>query len=193
MSSQDSSKKITIGRIGEPFGVKGWSHLFSFTDPANNIFNYTNWQIRAYKKKEAQWKPVEIEFHKPHGGDFVIKFKGYDDRDQALLLKNHTIAVDRADLPALGKDEYYWDDLIGLQVISTTGKSFGEIDYLFEAGPNEIIATKILKEAHAPTRAQTGTQSKSHTVTHYIPYTKDVVKSVDLTKKIMVVEWEAIE
>lgn len=188
MSSQDS-KKITIGRIGEPFGVKGWSHLYSFTEPADNIFNYSHWQIRAYKKKDAQWTPIEIESHKPHGGNFVIKFKGCDDRDQALLLKNHTIAVDRADLPTLGKDEYYWDDLIGLQVISTKGESFGEIDYLFEAGPNDIIATKMLKE----TRAQASVPKKPHSSTHYIPYTKDVVKSIDLEKKIMIVEWDAIE
>ncbi len=189
MSSQDSSKKITIGRIGEPFGVKGWSHLFSFTEPADNIFNYTNWQIRAYKKKDAQWVPAEIEFHKPHGGNYVIKFKGSNDRDQALLLKNHTIAVDRAGLPALEKGEYYWSDLIGLQVISTKGESFGEIDYLFEAGSNDIIATKIMKE----TRAQASVQKKPPSSTHYIPYTKDVVKSVDLAKKIMIVEWESLE
>lgn len=184
---------ITIGRIGDAYGIVGWSHVFSFTDPADNIFNYTHWQIRTYQKKEAQWRPIEVEHHKPHGNAYVVKFKGCDDRDQALLLKNHTIAVERADLPALKKDEYYWSDLIGLQVISTTGESFGEISHLFEAGPNQIIATKILKEAHAPARAKTGTQFKPHTTTHYIPYTKDIVKSIDLVKKIMLVEWEAIE
>lgn len=188
MSSQDSRKTI-IGRIGEPFGVQGWSHLFSFTEPADNIFNYTHWQIRAYQKKDAQWQPVDLEYHKPHGKDFVVKFKGCDDRDQALLLKNHTIAVERADLPALAKDEYYWEDLIGLQVISTKGESFGIIDYLFEAGSNNIIATKMPTE----TRAQASAQKKPHATTHYIPYTKDVVKSVDLAKKMMIVEWDAIE
>lgn len=185
MSSQES-KKITIGRIGDAFGVKGWSHLFSFTEPADNIFKYIHWQIRAYKKKDAQWRPIEVEFYKPHGGDYVVKFKDCDDRDQALLLKNHTIAVDRVDLPELEKGEYYWSDLIGLQVVNTKGESFGEIDYLFEAGSNDIIATKIIKKTNVQSK-------KPHTITHYIPYTKDVVKSVDLTKKIMIVEWDALE
>lgn len=173
MSSPDP-QKIIIGRIGDAFGVKGWSHIYSFTQPAKNLFTYANWQIRAYKKKGAQWRPIEIEFHKPHGADFVAKFKDCNDRDQALLLKNHTIAVDRTDLPALEENEYYWDDLIGLEVISTTGESFGKIDHLFEAGPNDIIATKGEK-------------------THYIPYSKDIVKSVDLDKKTMIVDWEGIE
>ena len=172
MSSQNS-KKIVIGRIGDAFGVKGWSHLFSFTEPADNIFNYTHWQIRAYQKKNAQWVSAELEFHKSHGRDFVVKFKGSDDRDQALLLKNHTIAVDRTDLPTLEKGEYYWNDLIGLQVINTKGESFGEIDYLFEAGSNDIIATKGEK-------------------THYIPYRKEIIKSVDLEKKMMIVDWESL-
>jgi 16S rRNA processing protein RimM len=185
MSSSSDSKKIIIGRIGDAYGVQGWSHIFSFTDPADNLFEYKNWHIRAYQKKGAPWRAVELEYHKPHGAAFVAKIKGYDDRDQALLLKNHSIAVDRSEIPTLKENEYYWNDLIGLQVINTQGESFGEIDHLFEAGPNDIIATKIIAEARTAT-------SKEKSTTHYIPYTKDVVKSVDLEKKIMIVEWETL-
>lgn len=177
-SSSDSQQKIIIGRIGDAYGVQGWSHIFSFTDPANNLFEYKNWQIRAHQKKGAQWRLVEVEFHKPHGAAFVAKIKGCDDRDQALLLKNHTIAIDRESMPALKENEYYWSDLIGLQVVNTQGDPFGEITHLFEAGPNDIIATKT---------------SAKKPGTHYIPYTKDIVKSVDLEKKIMIVDWDAIE
>ena len=121
-----------------------------------------------------RWQPITLESHKPHGNAFVAKFQGCDDRDQALLFKNHTIAINRTGLPALKKNEYYWSDLIGLQVFNTKGESFGIITHLFEAGPQNIIAVQNEK-------------------THYIPYTKDIVKSIDLEKKIMVVDWEGIE
>jgi len=168
------SKKITLGRIGDAFGVKGWLHVHSFTEPADNIFHYAHWQIRAYQKNNATWRPIEIESHKPHGSAFIVKFKGYEDRDQALLLKNHTIATDRTALPELKDNEYYWSDLVGLEVINTNGESFGVVDYLFETGANDIIATKGKK-------------------THYIPYIKQVIKSIDLEKKIILVEWEALK
>ena len=91
-----------------------------------------------------------------------------------MLLKNHTIAVERTDLPALEKNEYYWDDLIGLSVINTQGKSFGVVDHFFETSANDVIITKGTK-------------------TRYIPYIKQVIKSVDLEKKLIIVEWEGIE
>lgn len=169
-----ATNKITLGRIGDAFGVKGWVHVFSFADPAENIFNHTQWQIRAYQKRDTIWHEVEVESHKPHGNAFIAKLKGCDDRDQALLLKNHTIAIERESLPALKRTQYYWDDLIGLEVINTHGESFGIVHHLFEAGINIIMAT----------------QGKQ---THYIPYTKDVVKSVDLEKKMIQVKWESLE
>lgn len=185
-----TSTKITLGRIGEPFGVKGWVHVHSFTDPAENIFHYPHWQIRAYQKRDAVWRLIEIESHKPHGSNaFIVKFKNCDDRDQALLLKNHTIGTDREELPALKENEYYWSDLIGLDVVNTQGESFGVVDYLFETGANDIIATKPKSEAPAEAGARFASRNK----THYIPYIKSVIKSVDLDKKIITVEWEALE
>lgn len=169
------SNKIIIGRIGDAYGIKGWSHVFSFTQPPENIFLYTHWQIRAYQKKETSWRSVEVELHKTHGNAFVAKLKGCDDREQALLLKNHTIAINREQLSSLKDGEYYWSDLIGLQVINTKSESLGTIDHLFEAGSHDIIAVTHGKK------------------THYIPYSKDVVKSVDLSAQIMMVEWEKIE
>jgi 16S rRNA processing protein RimM len=120
---------------------------------------------------DDHFAPVELESHKPHGGGYVIKIKNSNDRDQALLLKGKTLAVERSELPVLKKDEYYWSDLIGLAVINMKGESLGIVDHLFETGSNDVIATdkNIL-----------------------IPYLRSVVKAVDLEKKTIQVEWEII-
>ena len=164
-----TSSKIIVGAIGDAFGVKGWSHLISFTDPQDNIFNYQQWQLQVDRQDKNHFAPTQLESYKPHGNGFVIKIVDVNDRDQALLLKGKSIAVERTELPTLKKDEYYWSDLVGLNVMNTKGDSLGAIDHLFETGSNDVIVT----------------------TTHlYIPYLKSVIKEIDLGKKIMVVEWE---
>lgn len=165
------NNKIIIARVGDAFGVKGWSHLYSFTDPHDNVFSYKNWQIEI---KPNHFEPLILESHKAHGNSYVVKIKGSDDRDQALLLKGKSIAVDRADLPAPAEDEYYWSDLVGLAVTNTKGESLGVIDHLFETGSNDVIVTRLPN-----TKKQ-----------NYIPYLSTVVKKVDLSNKTMLVEWE---
>jgi 16S rRNA processing protein RimM len=173
-------KKIVIGAIGDAYGVKGWSHLISFTDPHDNIFNYKNWQIQIDRKDEDHFKPVKLELYKPHGNGFVVKIENSNDRDQALLLKGRTIAVERVELPTPKKDEYYWSDLVGLTVINTKNESLGIIDHLFETGSNDVVVTTITTTV--------GTHIAKQTI--YIPYLKSVIKEIDLEKKIMIVEWD---
>ncbi len=163
-------KKIIIGRLAGAYGIKGWSHLISFTDPQENILHYSNWQIQ----KNNIWQSVSREAEKKHGNGFVVKLTGCDDRDQALLLKNTEIAIDSADLPKAPDNQYYWDDLIGFTVIDLSRKSLGTIDYLFATGANDVIAVSLDKKQH------------------FIPYLKEVVKSVDVNNKIITVDWEII-
>lgn len=163
------AKQLVIGRLGDALGVTGWLHLYSHSDPAKNIFDYKKWFILKNNK------PVYIhrESHKPHGNHFTVKLKDCNDRDQALLLKNQDIYIDRAELPALSNDEFYWDDLVGLSVINTDEKLIGIVDHLFENGANTVIAVKGEKM-------------------QYVPYLPDVILEIDMAKKIIVVDWEVL-
>lgn len=165
-STMQSKKKIIIGRIGDAYGIKGWSHLFSFTDPHENIFNYKNWQMQT---DGNHFIPIKLECYKAHGNGYVIKFTNVNDRDHALLLKGKSLAIESSELPVLKKDEYYWFDLVGLAVINTKGESLGIVDHLFETGSNDVIATNT---------------------NVLIPYLRSVVKAVDLEKKTILVEWD---
>jgi 16S rRNA processing protein RimM len=177
------SKKIIIGAIGDAYGIKGWSHLISFADPHSNIFNYPHWQIQIDRQDQDRFTPLKIESHKPHGNGFVVKIENCNDRDQALLFKGKSIAVERTELPATKKGVYYWSDLVGLTVINTKNQSFGVIDHLFDTGSNDVIVTVI------------ETKIDKHIAKQniYIPYLKSVVKEIDLDKKMMLVEWDLNE
>lgn len=163
------SHSIVIGRLGAPYGIKGWLHLISYTDPPDNIFDYTDWHLQ----KTNQLTPIKIDSYRQHGKGHVIKLTHINDREAAMQHKGLDIVIDRAQLPTTEADEYYWSDLIGLTVITTTGQTLGIVDYLFETGSNDVIVTKGEKQ-------------------HFIPYIDDVIKKIDLANHTIQVDWEPI-
>jgi 16S rRNA processing protein RimM len=162
-------EKIVVGKISTPHGVKGWVKVFSFTDPIDNILNYQPWYIHH----QDGWKSVEVGQGRVHGKTIVAHIEGIDDRDSAERLKGFEIAVQRDQLPEVEADEFYWIDLIGLQVVNLQSKVLGTVDHLMETGANDVLVIKGDKE-------------------HLVPFVLDeFIKEVDLKNKKMLVDWDA--
>ena len=162
-------KPLIIGRVGAPFGVKGFVHVHSFSEPEDNLIHFSEW----FLKLQEEWKPFPVLEARAHGKNFVAHLKGCDDRDAAALLTHADIGVARQAFPILPKGEYYWADLIGLAVYTDTGKYFGIIDSLFETGSNDVMLVRDQK------------------LEYLIPYIlEDVILHVDLQTKKMTVCWD---
>lgn len=159
---------LKLGSISGVFGVKGWLKVYAFTDKKENILSYQPWYIERNNVRKA----VKLKAGKPHGKTIVALIEGIDDRNEAELWVGSDIYIPTDQLPALGKNEYYWSDLVGLSVVTVTGESLGVIDHLLETGANDVIAVKGERD-------------------RLIPYVSgDVVKSVDLNEQQMVVDWD---
>lgn len=167
LKQMQQKNSVVIGRLGDAHGLHGALHLISYTDPADAIFQYKNWMLAEENKT------IQVTQHQTHGDHFLVQLQGVTDRDQALLLKHRDIVIDRSALPPLKSQQYYWADLIGLTVINAGNKTLGKITSLFETGSNDVIVVKGEKEM-------------------LIPYLSHVILSVDLTQKIMRVDWDAI-
>lgn len=163
------SKWLKLGNISGVFGVKGWLKVYANTDKKENILSYQPWYIERNKVRQA----LKLKAGKPHGKTIIVQLDGVDDRNEAELWVGSDIYMKSDQLPKLSNDEYYWSDLIGLQVVSTDGVEFGVIDQMLETGANDVIVVKGDRE-------------------RLIPYvTEQVVKSVDLDKQQMLVDWDA--
>lgn len=168
MQTKKPNNTVIMGRFGSAYGVRGWLKVISFTDPIDNLLDHKTWQI----EHKHLWQPITIQDGKRHGEFLVVKIEGCDDRDQARVYTNDLIAVSRDELTPLKQGEYYWTDLIGLRVINEKDIDLGKIDHLIETGSNDVM---IIKDAHKE---------------RWLPYIDDVVKSIDLEKKEMRVEWD---
>jgi 16S rRNA processing protein RimM len=160
---------IQIGKISGVLGLKGWLKIFSYTEPKNKILSYKYWQL----KKGSQNKTLNTVGGQLHGKGVVAQLEGIADRDQAEALIGWEIYISHEQLPSLGHDEYYWADLVGLDVQNLEDVNLGKVDSLLETGANDVLIIKGNKERAIPfLQGQT-------------------VKSIDLSTGKMIVDWDA--
>jgi len=165
----EDSGWLKLGKISGVFGVKGWLKIYANTDKKEDILSYKPWYVERNKVRQ----PVKIKAGKPHGKTIIVLFEGIDDRNEAERWVGCDIYMSSDQLPTLKKNEYYWSDLIGLNVVSLNGDDYGTIDHMLETGANDVIVVKGERE-------------------RLIPFVlEQVVKSVDLNDGKMLVDWDA--
>jgi 16S rRNA processing protein RimM len=169
MGQGSSLNIVVLGRIGAPFGIKGWVHLQVFTDPPENILSYSSW----YLKRNQGWQKFKVLEIRPHGKHFVALLEGVLDREQAKTYTQAEIGMPREELPELPENSHYWADLEGLTVINEEGVKLGIVKHLFETGANDVLVVQGEKKEHL------------------IPYVPDeYILSVDFDDRIMRVHWD---
>lgn len=130
---------ITVGRIGAPFAVRGWSRIRSFTRPAANILDYSPWMVG----REGDWKPVEIGESEVRGdGQVVVRLAECRNREDAEQVTGRLIAVSRDCLPELEDGEYYIHQLEGLVVENRAGVRLGRVREMLETGANDVLVVE---------------------------------------------------
>ncbi|MCY4060700.1 MAG: ribosome maturation factor RimM [Gammaproteobacteria bacterium] len=138
-STVDPDGVVLVGAVGAPFGVKGWAHVRSYTDPPGNLLDYGPWQLRREDgTNDPGWVPTEVEA-KRHGGGLIARFAGVRNRDAAAELHGRDIGVSASVLPEPEQGEYYWRDLIGTEVVNKAGVHIGEVERLFATPAHDVL------------------------------------------------------
>jgi 16S rRNA processing protein RimM len=144
--SRIDTELVTMGRIGGVYGLRGWLRIFSYTEPLTHILDYNPWRINLGR----QWRAMQVDDGRRHGKGLVAHLVGCEDRDTAQRLVGAEIVVHREQLPALEEGDYYWGDLIGLDVETANGIQLGVVDYLLETGANDVLVVKGDRERLIP-------------------------------------------
>lgn len=116
---------------------------------------------------------------KLHGDDVVAQLMGVSGRDAAEALKGVAIQIPRSHFPALTDGEFYWVDLIGLDVNDLEGAPLGIVRDLMSSGAHPILRVAVLD-----------VQSTDKPVRELlIPFVDQFVKTVDLQTRKITVDW----
>lgn len=179
---------IEVGRILDAWGVKGWVKILSHSTDPEALFSAKSWFLQA---PDVKFRPgftafsgtvsLSVDEAKTHSGSMVAKFSGVDDRNAAEALRSCRIFLPRSSFPAASKDEYYWVDLIGLNVVNREGVALGLVRDLMATGPHSVLCVEYT------THQEDGTTS---TAERMIPFVSAYVDAVDIANKCITVDWQ---
>lgn len=177
---------VPIGVIGRPHGVRGAMHIHSHMEPMEEILQHGDWLVEESAQPGA-WRSRKVRAARGHGNGFVAEFADIADRDAAAALTGARLGLPRNALPALDEGQYYWVDLIGLEVVSETGEPLGVVGEMMATGANDVMLINRPVGATTPSvdaRAARGTAALA------IPFvTGEVVREVDLDAGRIRVAW----
>jgi len=166
---------VVVGRVGEAYGLKGAVHIIPYSPDASALLAAREWWLEGPGKLVL--RSVDVFSAKAHGGDGVVaQLVGVVDRDAAVKLRGAQVQVPRSRFPALVDDEYYWADLIGLEVVNEAGISLGHVTGLSENAAHAVLEVEGL-----------GVDGK--VLERLIPFVGVYVKTVDRAAGRVLVDW----
>jgi 16S rRNA processing protein RimM len=209
---------IEVGCILDAWGIKGWFKVLPFSADPQALFSSKRWYVLPpLKGSKTLLGPslLKIQEAKNHSDFVVAKVQDCPDRNGAETLKGARIFVSRMSFPTPGADEFYWVDLVGLQVQNREGLSIGVVNEIMSSGPQSVLvitpsedykasalskAQESVKEGElqaqtpssSPKKPKPSTTSKaSQSIADcLIPFVSQFIDDVDLKAGLIKVDWQ---
>lgn len=161
---------LMVGQVAAAWGIRGEVKVAILTDFPER-FDSRDAETRLdHVLLGDELIETRIERSRLHGHVAVVKFADIDDRNAAEALRGKPLYIPVADAAALPPDTWYWYQLIGLDVVTTTGDPVGRLTEILETGGNDVYVVKL-----------DGRET-------LVPAIDQVIKSVDLNARRMVID-----
>jgi 16S rRNA processing protein RimM len=147
-STRPEPEFLEVARVLRPLGVHGELKVEAWPPHTDDLA-----QAATLYLGDAR-RPMAVEHVRAHGEALALKLAGCDDRNEAELLRNQLIYLHRDDVTPLGPDQYYYHQIVGLQVMDINGEELGEVVEIIETGANDVYVVhgaygEVLLPAHA--------------------------------------------
>ena len=169
MNNRSQDRRIPLGILGKPFGIKGHIFLRYYGDVQENIKDFNRLYIddSCYELEETLIRNKKLS----------IKLKGIEDRTEVESLRSKEVYVLEKQLPNLKEGEYYWFQLETLKVINEQNELLGVIDHVMPTGANDVHVVK-------PINGSIDDKER------LIPYLKQkIINKIELQDETVSVKW----
>ncbi|TWO73140.1 ribosome maturation factor RimM [Caenimonas sedimenti] len=178
-SAELPADAIEIGRIADAWGIKGWFKVLPHSADPQALFSSKRWFLLPTERGLATFSGavlLRVREAKEHSDSVVARADGIEDRAAAEMLKGARVFVPRSSFPTASIDEYYWVDLLGLDVVNREGLMLGRVKDLMATGPNSVL---VLEQ-----------EEGAEPVERMIPFVAAYVDTVDLQARRITVDWQ---
>jgi 16S rRNA processing protein RimM len=172
---------IEVGRILDAYGIKGWIKVQPFSSDPKALFSSRRWFLappeNAVPAQRAIPRLLRITQARDQNDLVVASAQEIEDRTAAEGLRGARIFVSRDSFPTAGVDEYYWVDLIGLDVVNREAEALGQVVGLIDTGPHSVL------------RVQAAGEGAEKPEERLIPFVAAYVDDVSLAERRITVDW----
>ena len=162
-----SARLIPLGRVVNTHGVRGEIRLLPYAFPCQTLLKGLTVFLH---QKDGQVQPYIVESVRLHRPFSLLKLATIDSLDAAETLRDSVLAVEESALPPLQDGEYYYYQVIGLPVYTTTGQEVGVVSQVFFSGGHDIWVVNQGKKEHL------------------IPVIEEIVRTIDITNGQIVID-----
>jgi 16S rRNA processing protein RimM len=132
---------VVVGQVRKPHGIRGEVRVEILTDYPERIVQRDHLYLaHAHSPDEVDKYPLEAV--RPHKGILLIKLEGVDDRDAAEELRGMLVQVPFEEAVPLEEGEYYYFQLIGMDVETESGEWLGRVADVVEAGAHDVYLVR---------------------------------------------------
>ncbi len=170
---------VEVGRVGDAWGIKGWFKVVAHSSSPEALFSSKRWYILPSDRGARNFEGprlLRLSEVKEHAGGVVASAAEVSDRSAAELLRGSKIFIPRSSFPSTQAEEFYWVDLIGLDVINREGLVLGKVKELLATSAQAVVVVEF---------DQDGAQHE-----RMIPFVASYVDGVDLPAKRINVDWQ---
>jgi len=159
---------VVLGTIVRSHGLKGEVKVDLACSGVDRLTSCKN--LKLVKNGKELMKVTVIRGFTHNDGDAVVRFKEIQSPEEAETLRGVYVAVLSEDREPLPEDQFYMDDLMGLNVETLEGKKLGVIDEIMEGPANSVLVVK-----------KDGKEV-------LVPALKSMIRKIDLKAKQVVVD-----
>lgn len=175
---------VEVGRVLGAWGIKGWIRVQPFSADPKALFSSRRWFIQPPEGPRPTGTALpallRITHSKEHGDGVVAAAQELPDRTSAEAMKGARIFIARSSFPTPSEGEYYWIDLIGLEVINRQGEKLGTVTDLFDTGAHSVLRVR---------RPEAPADAKPEQAERLIPFVAAYVDQVSLADRHITVDW----
>ncbi|WP_046175078.1 ribosome maturation factor RimM [Domibacillus indicus] len=165
------SKWFNVGKIVNTHGLRGEVKVLSQTDfPEKRYKKGSELAVFKPDNKDGTGIPVTVAAHRTHKNFDLLTFEGHPSIEDVERFKGAVLKVHEDYLGDLEEGEFYFHEIIGCEVQTMSGDPVGKVAEVLTPGANDVWVVKGGGKEY------------------YIPYIDDIVKSVDINKKTIIIE-----